>query len=132
MTEAEVAWAAGFFDGEGCTYFSVRAKQKGRQRRYGYIGIGIAQTHPEVLERFQKITQAGKVYGPYPGRSKNENEYWRFTAHHNDALKIIELIQPYLGSVKLAQAEAALEKYRPFAEREPLKTGPKAKEVVAA
>ena len=94
--EIELAWAAGFFDGEGCTYW-VKA---------GGIVIGVAQVgteKPEVLIRFQAaVGGIGKIYGPY--KNTKGNPKWTFNASSRDAQAILTKLWPYLGSVKRAQA----------------------------
>ena len=52
----DLAWAAGFFDGEGCT-------SGGTNVRCPVIIIG--QVHREVLEKFLMVLGVGTIYGPY-------------------------------------------------------------------
>ena len=60
----ELAWAAGFFDGEGCFSFSVAGN---------YLCVSISQTEPEPLERFARAVGVGWVLGPYDLR---KNDRW--------------------------------------------------------
>lgn len=104
--ETEYAWAAGFFDGEGCSTLSS-----------GYISISIAQNHIEVLERFKKIVGLGAVSGPYLTTNENRNPFWRYNVFGNDAKDVMEQIFPYLGSVKKEQWEKTLQNAKPIARR---------------
>ena len=52
----ELAWAAGFFDGEGCFCFSEAGQ---------YVCVSITQTEREPLDRFERAVGLGKVNGPY-------------------------------------------------------------------
>jgi len=60
----ELAWAAGFFDGEGCFSFSVASN---------YVCVSISQTELEPLERFTRAVGVGWVLGPYDLR---KNDRW--------------------------------------------------------
>ncbi len=63
--ETEIAWAAGFFDGEGTT-FPLHAKYK--SKTYPTIRMAVAQAGDHalpLLERFQAaVGGIGKIYGP--------------------------------------------------------------------
>jgi hypothetical protein len=93
---AELAWAAGFFDGEGCTYL-----KKGR-KSYS-PALGITQNDPEVLHRFQKAVGAGAVNGPYDyrGRGYKTNIFWRYSA--GNISEIMEQLWPWLSTPKKKQ-----------------------------
>lgn len=55
----ELAWAAGFFDGEGCS--TIRINGSGSHK----IFISTSQNNRTTLERFQKAVGVGRIYGPY-------------------------------------------------------------------
>lgn len=114
----EHAWAAGFWDGEGCV--SVTYVNHNRPR----IVVQIAQTHREVLDRFQSALGYGNVLGPYPPRAKNHNEYWVWRVEGVSHLNSIrEALGPYLSSVKLKQMDYALEVRRVWEETGTCKHG---------
>lgn len=94
----ERAWAAGFFDGEGC--FASQPS--------GYPMAVINQTDREVLDRFQiAVGGAGKVYGPYD-RGK-WSAMWCYQAVGRDAVaQVFTLLQPYLSSIKREQGQRVL------------------------
>jgi LAGLIDADG-like domain len=103
----ELAWAAGFFDGEGC--FSWTAKSA-----WGCAVIG--QSNRESLERFQRaVGDLGKIYGPYKSRHKDRwsrKEQWVFRAHRREHVQAVALMLWFkLGPIKRAQAKSVLSRY---------------------
>jgi hypothetical protein len=110
----DLAWAAGFFDGEGCVRWRIeKTKQRpSASRSYGSFALAIAQTDRFVLDRFQKIVEGGKVYGPYPGRTPKSKPYFAFQFIGRDAEAAFLRLLPYLSPVKSEQGRAALEKSR--------------------
>lgn len=102
--QLELAWAAGFYDGEGSTVFLLNQNS-------GRISVEIAQIDRRVLDRFQKAVGLGKVYGPYTKKSATGNRVWNFCCRRNEStLKILKKLWPYLGEVKKQQALLAVEK----------------------
>jgi len=60
INEIELAWAAGFFDGEGCTCFWIQ-KNRFYNRKYGRIRVSIAQKDRFVLRRFLYAVNTGSI-----------------------------------------------------------------------
>lgn len=101
----ELAWAAGFFDGEGSIYTAKMGKKAGKHT----IHLDIAQTDPEVLNRFYSAVSVGKVYGPYTPKTKNSRPYWRYTAaSYKSCQYVIAVLWEFLSPVKKLQAERCL------------------------
>lgn len=98
--EGELAWAAGFFDGEGCTYFKKNDRA---------LSITISQNNAGVLKRFQRAVGEGHVHGPYLYKYR-PNTFYSFSSDGSKALKILEKLWPYLSPVKCMQALAAKDK----------------------
>ena len=94
--EIELAWAAGFFDGEGTTS-CLRA----RRDKYIYIRMSIAQKFPELLEKFRDIVGYGKVY------SNSRGMYSWDCYKQSDVPKVLTLLWPYLSEIKKKQARIA-------------------------
>lgn len=91
----EVAWAAGFFDGEGSVFLNKSGK--------GHARLDIAQTEPTVFERFKQAVIHGKLYGPYSGcgKGKNNKDYWRYTCCADAEVEAVLLkLWPYLSQPK--------------------------------
>ena len=97
----ELAWAAGFFDGEGCITLSR-----------GLPTLSIAQVDREVLDRFKRAVGPGSVNGPYDYASKERREHflnrkpqYRYQLSRlDDVRNVIDLLSPYLSSIKKEKA----------------------------
>ena len=100
--ETDLAWCAGFFDGEGW----VGAVQSTKMSE-GIRSL-VAQKDRQALDRFHAILNFGVVAGPY--RNKSPVFYWRISKEAH-VRQLFTLLQPYLGPVKLAQFQTALDKY---------------------
>lgn len=98
--EFELAWCAGFFDGEGTTSIL-----KAQRDRYSYIRMGISQKHPELLERFQTAVGFGKIY-----KSKTRNIYSWNCYKQDDVNQVLNKLWIYLGTHKKEQALKAYER----------------------
>ena len=68
LDKIELAWAAGFFDGEGTTTL-----HRHKQNKLGYMRVSVMQFYdPECLYRFQKaVGGLGHVIGPYKRSSSS-------------------------------------------------------------
>jgi hypothetical protein len=89
-----LAWAAGFYDGEGCTLIGNSGKGN------AYPRMAVSQKHREVLDKFRNAVQIGKVY-------VNENRNVPFRWEVNGSKQVaatLTLIWPELGSEKRNQA----------------------------
>jgi hypothetical protein len=103
----ELAWAAGFFDGEGhvCLH---RCTPNGRGRAEGYVSleVTISQIDPRVLYRFAEAVGHGRILGPY-GYSKktqaNWRPFWVYKAYGAKARAAMQGISPWLSAVKAEQ-----------------------------
>jgi len=98
--ELELAWAAGFFDGEGCT-----AKKRASGTNSNQIILSVSQKHREVLDRFMAAVGRGVVCGPYgPRRMHN------LSVNGYDAvIAVMVLLWPHLGSEKRDQFRRTVE-----------------------
>ena len=115
-----LAWAAGFFDGEGhtgCTpaYTKDHVKADGSVATYRSDSIHLQITQassPELLEKFREaVGGLGNINGPYDDkRGGDRSPTWMYRVGSVEkARHIIHLMWPWLGSVKRDQARAALE-----------------------
>jgi hypothetical protein len=96
----DLAWAAGFFDGEGW----ANRKERGVQSR---INQADPKGVPEVLLKFQRIVGVGRIKGPMTEEGKQPLYYWEATSRP-DIGRVGELIGPWLCSVERIQFEATL------------------------
>jgi hypothetical protein len=102
-TDTEIAWAAGFFEGEG--YFSAIPRQlKDGPRLYPFVGIN--NTDYEMLARFHEIVGVGRIetrsvaYSPF-----NAKPQWRWIAgKRHEAEHILQLFTPWLSTKRKARA----------------------------
>jgi len=100
----QLAWAAGFFDGEGSAFVSTRADRPGYLR----LDVTVPQcghdAPPEVLMRFRAaVLGVGAITGP----DTNDMYVWRARGFQ-EAQATVALLWPQLGPVKRAQAADAM------------------------
>jgi hypothetical protein len=111
----ELAWAAGFFDGEGCTATSVDKRRPAALRIFSSVGQSSrsATVVPSVLTRFQNaVGGLGYIKAPYlDERSGTYAHQWRADSFE-EAQAVVALLWKHLGPVKRAQASAALPRFR--------------------
>lgn len=90
---ADLAWAAGLFDGDGCV---TTHPTSGLQ-------VLMSKTDQEVLDRFCKVAALGKVYGPY-SNGPGKRQRWQYQiADREDIRTLYRLLWNHLGSVKKDQ-----------------------------
>mgnify|MGYP001597965492 CR=1 FL=1 len=96
--EEEIAWAAGFFDGEGSV--GVQRDRCGCAR---YLSLQIGQRDPRPLQRFQALF-GGNLCGPYTNRSRSgfAGDY-RLAYSGSSADRVAEELEPALCQPKLEQ-----------------------------
>lgn len=100
MTEVELAYLAGFFDGEGCVLIYHRRDQIGHE-----LIVNVSQTTREPLARFQR------AFGGSIGVSRRKSEHHRQTyawrASSRAARLCLNALRPYM-TVKAEQVDVAL------------------------
>jgi hypothetical protein len=106
----ELAWAAGFFDGEGSTILTTKT-----DKRLGQLSLSVAQSaDPETLYRFRDAVKGvGVVRGPYQPRYPGCKIVFVYCAYgHERVQAIIAMMWPWLSSAKRAQASERLVIFR--------------------
>lgn len=108
-----LAWAAGFFDGEGSTI----AKNEKRRPDYYQLDVSVPQAYrdgvPEVLTKFQRaVLGVGKIY------PQHRDNLYKWSAGGRLAAELaLGLMWPWLGTVKREQALVAIKRVdRQYAE----------------
>jgi hypothetical protein len=107
----QVAWAAGFIDGDGSIVWDV-VKRNGvsygnrRVRLQGY------ENHPEVLQRLVDVF-GGAIYGPIFNKSHKVDGYkrkpqYQWMLRGPEAVDALKDMMVYFGPVRLAQAETVI------------------------
>lgn len=109
MSALELAWAAGFFDGEGCIFVRHTTRHKGGTTGKMYplltVETAIAQVRPEPLHRFHAAINVGRVSGPYTPKRTTHSPYYRWlTAGRPSVRTVLVTLWPYLSAPKREQA----------------------------
>lgn len=104
----ELAWAAGFFDGEGSVYVRHTQRHKGGTTGRVYplttVEVSLSQVRVEPLKRFLEAVQIGTLRGPYQHRKITHAPYFRWqTAGRPSVHKVLSLLWPYLSLPKREQ-----------------------------
>ncbi len=104
----EMAWAGGFYDGEGST--SLQSGERPVAR------VNVAQaSSPEVLYRFVKAVGKGKVNGPYVPKGERRNLQWCVTiSKFEDVQAVVALLWRWLSGPKRVQAIRVLNIIRAY------------------
>lgn len=102
-TESEVAWAAGFYEGEG--YFGVKHNSYGHPSS---LRLSIGQRTQEPIDRFLLIAGVGKVYC----RWNRGKDLWVYSAGKtSQALDVARLLWPWLSERRQLQVEGAVDEF---------------------
>ena len=103
MNREELAWAAGFFDGEGCTYWNKSG---------GHIGLNVCQActsgqPAETLQRFRAaVGGLGKL------NRKSPTAYALVVQNFEHVQAIIAMLWFWLSDRKREQYKKTLEVWR--------------------
>jgi hypothetical protein len=96
--EADLAWAAGLFEGEGS--FGMRSN--------GTVLVSVASTDKDVIDRFRSVVGAGRLSSQAPGRNHRNKRLWRLDISQvDDVLRITRLLYPWLGNRRRSRADEA-------------------------
>jgi hypothetical protein len=103
-----LAWAAGFFDGEGCVFVSERKNQTLYQ-----LFTTVTQQDPAALHLLKQrfggnVTPDKTASSDSYNRKKGATLVWRWKATSVEAKEFLQAISPYVV-VKAEQVRAALE-----------------------
>lgn len=110
--EQELAWAAGFFDGEGC--FSARTgshrdNRDGVTRTGRQIVASVSQKEPYAVLRFKRVLGFGKIYvGKSPTGKKQT--YWCVWTQE-EVKKTYLLLNRWLVPASKAKYKRAVSRY---------------------
>jgi len=121
LSQNEVAYIAGLFDGEGSLQckkaWEKKKKHKGKGYRKTYawrINMEIAMTDELVIRWVHEILNVGSVIKRKPQRSGYKPQ-WRWRCTFRDALYVCKLLWPY-AQVKLPKIEQVIDHYEPRAQ----------------
>lgn len=101
----DVAWAAGFFDGEG--YIVIQERSHPKYVGF-YLRIGINHVAPEPLFEMQRIF-GGSIEKQDPDKvTGNRKPRYRWVTSTSNAAEVLKQLMPYLRN-KNRVAEVALD-----------------------
>jgi hypothetical protein len=106
MKSDELAWLAGFLEGEG---FFIKQKSA---RGYIRVGIAAGSTDRDVLERLTQLVPTSRIQGPYgPGRgSIGKKPYYRWILNTRPlVVELAEQMRPLMGERRRRQIDALLQ-----------------------
>lgn len=102
INREDLAWAAGFFDGEGSTLLT---KNHGKY----YARLSVTQCHQEVLQKFQRIVNLGQIAGPHVMKqSQRKDMYYWYVCGFEQTQAVIAFLWEWLGTEKREQAKRVL------------------------
>lgn len=94
MADAEWAWAAGLFEGEGCISIVGRRVQ-----------LSLNMTDEDVVRRLHCVVGVGAVYGPLQPRMAHYKPQWRWTVSSRaDVALVLSMFWPWLGDRRKTKA----------------------------
>jgi hypothetical protein len=115
MTLTDIAYVAGFLDGEGCVSLAWRKGKLG----YNYITpiIQITNTNEEVLIWIKSIFGGSIQFRPDTRKTRKDS--WCVTMAGETALKFLKSVRPYLR-IKTKQADIVMSINREAPQRDSL------------
>jgi hypothetical protein len=105
---ADLAWAAGFFEGEGCISLCQQTanKTKGYNSHVTQITItqkGTLADPPDVLTKFANLIPGGKIY------REKKRDLWRYTISKKWYVKAaLKSMLPWLGERRSEKAHECI------------------------
>lgn len=94
MRDIDLAWAAGFFDGEGYISIVARNTKVGdKLYKHQYIRLGINHVDPRPLQKYQQLFGGILTCAQSQG---NRHIRWQWKLTCNQAKEFILKIRPYL------------------------------------
>lgn len=96
-TEAEIAWAAGLFEGEGCISFNGRGSYMPKMQ--------ITMSDRDVLERFLEIVACGSILEKPFQRAPHHKRQWSWRAHGTIAHGVFLALRPWLHQRRQARGD---------------------------
>lgn len=110
MTKITWQYIGGFFDGEGCIYFNLFLKNKGKNAHF-YAGIYQSENQAKVLYEIQKFLKINKIESHiYIRKNKRNGTNHKGVSlemgHRIELLNFLKCIEPYLFVKKQKCKEA--------------------------
>ena len=106
-TEADLAWAAGFLDGEGCINIAKQRYKTGRSDTYR-LGVSLAQNNLPTLEAFRTAVGIPSPIHPTKRADNHSRQCYTLNFSGKKARLLLITLMPYFRR-KLKEATAVLE-----------------------
>lgn len=112
MNKLELAWAAGFYEGEGSTgCYTKGLNRKGLPRHDQQLQLSVGQNNPEKLFKLRDIFGFGRIYGPYKTKRLNPITFYR-TNRPDEVMTIMCSIWSWLSQQRKDQFKRAVLAWR--------------------
>lgn len=116
MDRESLAWAAGFFDGEGSAFIRRHRPKASHRKWLYYVSLSLAQTEPKTLRRFHAAVHGlGQIRGPYAVATSGykRKPIWNWSAGRFEHVQaIVAMLWPWLSEPKRAQITTCLQELR--------------------
>ncbi len=101
----DLAWAAGFIDGEGCLYIG-----KHQRGRYHVLSLSVTQIKLLPLRKLKRIFRVGAIVRHKRGKGERPNfrPAWRYECSSASLCALLKKIVPYLAN-KRREAQLAIQ-----------------------
>lgn len=117
----DVAWAAGFFDGEGNCNYTRQLRRDLSPRPKGRMQMSVSQKEPLLLQRFREAVGGVGYIREMRATAVRKFPIWTWALTRFDEIEnVIERMWPFLGVIKRTQALSAL--WRRYEERDIIAT----------
>jgi hypothetical protein len=90
-----LAWAAGFFDGEGCIC-AFSTKRSDNQREDFRLHVMVVQNHPETLERFRRAVGVACSVHQVKKRPGTNGPIFMICYAGRKAIEVLRRLEPYI------------------------------------
>jgi hypothetical protein len=109
MSETELAWLAGWLEGEG-SFVVTSGKSPRNDKRYPRIRINATSTDLDVLEHVKTLA-GGRINGPYKSSHAKGRVYYVWTlSTHRQCAPLLRALQPLMvASRRKTQVNKAIE-----------------------
>lgn len=109
LNKQNLAWAAGFFDGEGNARPTPRKITSEYQTPKTLVQATTSQVELEPIQKFIDAVQVGKLYGPYDRKGINQRPIYRYCANSYESVQQLAcLLWPWLCTPKKVQFRETL------------------------
>ena len=116
MTQNDIAYIAGLFDGEGSVEYTRRLEKRTKGRRYKVwrITLEMSMTDESVIRWVHEVLGVGtvsiRVKNKSPSSKPHWKKQWRWRCSFREALYVAKLLWPH-AQTKLHKLEQIIDHY---------------------